>query len=216
MNRLLVVGAGGLGREVVSWSLQIPSTMRDWELGGVLDLVKEPWDVYGLPAQIIGCPDTYEFAATDRAVVAVGDPSLRLRIAESLTNRGVRFANVIHPSVTMGFDVRWGTGCMFFPNAIVSTNVTIGNHVLLNSQSMVGHDAKVGDGCTLCGHAEINGHVTLGKACFLGSHASVLPNAHVGDRCVIGAGSVAMRSVEEGTTLFGVPGRTVFRRSMTA
>ena len=37
MNRLLIVGAGNFGREVMDWALAVPQEKRDWELEGFLD-----------------------------------------------------------------------------------------------------------------------------------------------------------------------------------
>ena len=49
------------------------------------------------------------------------------------------------------------------------------------------------------GYSEIEDMVTLQ------THSVLLPHKKVGKRATIGAGSVAIRNVKAGTTVFGVP-----------
>ena len=36
-HRLLIIGAGGFGRELLGWALGVPPGARDWAIGGFLD-----------------------------------------------------------------------------------------------------------------------------------------------------------------------------------
>jgi len=60
---------------------------------------------------------------------------------------------------------------------------------------------------------DITGGVTLGEGVLVGSHASVLPRLKVGAGAIIGAGSIVVRDVEPGVTVFGVPARPYVVRS---
>jgi sugar O-acyltransferase (sialic acid O-acetyltransferase NeuD family) len=210
-ERLLIVGAGDFGREVLSWALQIDEYVRPWTISGFLDNRPTILDDYNLPVSIVGDPATYEFQEHDRVVVAVGNPTARKSIVLMLSKRGARFTSVIHPSVIMGLNNRWGEGCIFCPGVIITTNVMIGDHVVFNCQSGAGHDAVIGSYCTLSGAVDITGHVRLGEGVMVGSHASVTPKAKVGDYAVIGAGSVVLRKVDAYTTVMGVPAREVWK-----
>jgi sugar O-acyltransferase (sialic acid O-acetyltransferase NeuD family) len=212
LNRLLIVGAGGLGRELLSWAMQVPMTARDWYIGGVLDWQPEPWGIYKFPFKVLGSPDTFMLDENDRIIVAIGDPNTRLKVAKSLEVRGAKFTTVCHPTVTIGYGSHFGVGCMFMPGVTISTNVSIGDHVLLNAHSTVGHDTVIGDGGTLCGHVDVTGRVMLERGCFVGSHASVLPKVRVAENAVIGAGAIVLSNVDARTTVFGVPARPVFKK----
>ena len=37
MNKLIIVGAGGFGREVLQWALQSNDYGKKWEIAGFLD-----------------------------------------------------------------------------------------------------------------------------------------------------------------------------------
>lgn len=91
----------------------------------------------------------------------------------------------------------------------LTVDVTVGNFVTINRFSSAGHDVVIGDGCTLSCYCDVTGYARLGRGVFLGSHASVLPGVCIGDFAVIGAGSVVLRQVSPGKTVFGVPAKVL-------
>ena len=210
MNRLLIIGAGNFGREVLDWALAIPSSERDWEVYGFLDSRSEILHGTNCQFGIVGDPLTYLVQPGDRFICAVGEPKQKLFYARHIKARGGKFVNIIHPSTIIGSNCHIGEGCVFCPGAIITTNVVIGSFVTLNVYATVGHDARIGDGCTLSGHTDVTGWAVLGEGIFLGSHASVLPKAVVGDYAVIGAGSVVLRKVEANVTVMGVPAKDIY------
>lgn len=209
MKRLLIIGAGGFGREVFAWAQAQANAQRGWRVHGFLDANPQALAGTGVEAPILGDPANYTPQAEDCFVGAIGDSATRLRLAEDLRERGARFVNVIHPAAVVGPACRLGVGCVLCPGAVISTNVTLGNHVVLNMGATVGHDAALGDGCTLSPHADVTGCVRLGRGVLLGSHASVLPGVAVGDFAVVGAGSVAVRAVPPRVTVMGVPAKAI-------
>jgi sugar O-acyltransferase (sialic acid O-acetyltransferase NeuD family) len=212
MRRLLIVGAGNFGREVLAWATDIRSS--EWEIGGFLDSRSNILDGYDIPLPILGDPLTFEFSAADRVVCALGDPGFKLRYCRDLERRGAAFETLIHPTAIVGPRCVIGAGGVLCPRAILTCDVRIGKFVTLNIVAAAGHDALLGDGCTLSGHALVGGHAKLGEGVFLGSHAVVAPRVKVGDYGRIGAGSAAVRDVPEGVTVFGVPATELFRREL--
>ena len=55
----------------------------------------------------------------------------------------------------------------------------------------------------------MTGGVTLQEGAFLGSHAVIVPKVVVGAYAVVGAGSVVIRKVAPGVTVFGVPAKRI-------
>lgn len=208
-QRLIIIGAGGFGRELLAWALDAERTQALWSVGGFVDDDPEALVGFSSPRPLLGAIDDHEPREDDRFVCAIGNPRRRLTICEELKRRAGQFATVVHPSATVAASAALGEGCVLCPGAVVTADATIGQHVILNVHASVGHDARVGPGCTLSGHADVTGRATLGRGVFLGSHAVVLPGAEVGDFAVVGAGSVVLRRVHAGTTVFGVPARKV-------
>lgn len=209
MNRLLIIGAGGFGREVLQWARDVPRDQRDWEVGGFLDASPGALDGFGVNLPIIGDPTSYWPGPEDRFVCALGDPATKLRLARGLKARSATFAMLVHPSARIPPGNRVGEGCIFCPSSGVTTNVTVGDFVTFNTVSGAGHDAVIGDGCTFSSHVDVHGRVELGEGVFLGSHASVLPGMKVGDYAKIGAGAVVVRNVKARTSVFGNPARQI-------
>lgn len=210
MKRLLIVGAGGFGREVLSWARDAQSAQGGWQIAGFLDTNPKALEGFPCPAEILGDPLTYQPGDDDLLVCAIGDPATKLQVCRDLQARGGRFPTLIHPTAVIGGDCRIGEGSLLCPGAVITANVTLGDFVMLNVYATVGHDAVIGAGCTLSAHTDVTGNARLGEGVFLGSHAVVLPGAQVGDYAVVGAGSVVLRNVRARTTVVGVPAKQIY------
>ena len=86
---------------------------------------------------------------------------------------------------------------------------------------VIGETATVGDGCTflhgctLGGTGKVTGdrHPKVGNDVLIGANATLLGNIEIGDGVKIGAGSVVLRHIPNGTTAVGVPARIIGRAS---
>lgn len=203
-NRLLIIGAGGFGREVLQWAQDIQAQGNvDWEVGGFLDTNRRALDDFDIDLPVAGCPESWQPQAGDRFVCAIGDPSIRLRLCRKLVERGAEFVSLIHPTAIVGARCQIGRGTILCPGTTVTVDASIGDFVILNVRSCVGHDARVGDGCTINDFCDITGNSKLGEGVFLGSHSSITPSVRVGDFARVGAGSVVVRPVRARTTVIG-------------
>ena len=203
-NRLLIIGAGGFGREVLQWAEDVQNQIEvDWEVAGFLDANSKALEDFEIDLPVLGSPETWQPLPEDRFVCAIGDPTIRLRICRELQNRGAEFVSLVHPSAIVGSRCRIGVGTILCPGVTVTVDATVGDFVILNVRSCVGHDACVGDGCTVNDFCDITGNAKLGEGVFLGSHSSVTPSASVGDFARVGAGSVVVRRVRSRTTVMG-------------
>lgn len=209
MNRLLIVGAGGFGREVLCWLSDMPEEERDWEIAGFLDANPSALKGYVCSYPILGNPLNFDLQENDRLVCAIGDPKTKLQLCKTLKERGGEFLTLVHTTAVIGMRCKIGEGCVVCPGAIITTDVKIGSFVTVNVHATIGHDSIIGEGSTLSGHADVTGFAKIGKGVFLGSHASVIPKVQVGDFAVVGAGSVVVRRVKPNTTVMGVPAKQI-------
>lgn len=208
MRRLLIVGAGGFGREVLAWATDCEAT-HGWEIGGFLDANPEALASYSLDSEVLGHPETYTPQIGDVFLCSIGDPKTRMAVTRSLEERGARFATLVHPTAIVGPRCELGEGSILCPGVVLTCDVIVGRHTILNVYATAGHDVVMGDYCTLSGHVDCTGHVTLGTGAMLGTHASAIPGVRVGDYAAIGAGSCAYRNVRDNSTIVGIPGRRI-------
>ncbi|HEX4326337.1 MAG TPA: NeuD/PglB/VioB family sugar acetyltransferase [Burkholderiales bacterium] len=208
MHELIIVGAGGFGREVLSWANAMPEAGKQWTFGGFIEEVPDALKSYPrLATAIIGDDRDYQPKPGQIFAMAIGDPKRKLKVAADLLARGAVFINVIHPHSAVGEGVKLGIGCVLCPGALVSADAVVGNFVSINHNAGVGHDVIVGEGCTISSHADLTGFVKLGRGVMVGSHAVVLPKVEVGDFAVVGAGAVVVRNVAAQTTVYAQPAR---------
>jgi sugar O-acyltransferase (sialic acid O-acetyltransferase NeuD family) len=220
MQRLVIAGAGGFGREVLAWALdawRVGEPGSGWKFGCFLDdnpRALEPWlpagvasDLAGGHATAVTGIDVYEPQPEDRVVVAIGTPALRRAVVARLRARGAVFATLIHPTAVIGPRVEIGPGCVICPRVVLTCDLRLGEFVCLNISCAVGHDASIGAYTQASSFCDFTGGVRVGEEVFLGSRASILPRQVVEDRAVIGAGSVVVRRVRAGTTVVGIPAR---------
>ena len=206
-RRLLIVGAGGFGREVLQWAEDIAAEGCDWEVGGFLDADPAALDGYECPLQVLSSPQQYEPVDEDLLVCAIGDPATRMKVAADLTSRGAEFATLVHPTAIVGARNVVGEGCILCPRVTITTDITLGRHVIVNPHSTIGHDVTIGDCSSLFSHCDVTGGATIEPGVTMGSHSAVLPGVRVGEFARISAGSVVSRRVKPFTTVFGVPAK---------
>ena len=207
MKDLIILGAGGFAREVY-WHAKSSIGFGDaWQIKGFLDGdVKLAAAEYALlPERVLGDVDGYKICDDDIFICAVGSPSARRILSDKLTKRGGHFTNLISTSAYVQPTATLGRGVIIAPYVCVGDRARLGDHVALNAQVIVGHDAFIGDGSCVMPHANIAGKCSIGSEVLIGSGAVLLPKARVGDGATVGAGSVVLKRVRAGATVFGNP-----------
>jgi sugar O-acyltransferase (sialic acid O-acetyltransferase NeuD family) len=204
--RILVVGAGGFGREVVQW-VRGAWPAHGARLAGFLSSDSQTALAGACPLPIIASPSDYEPRPGDGLLLAIGIPETRRRVAESLENRGGVFLTLIHPTAIVASTASIGSGSILCPYSIVSDSARVGRHVLLNYHTSLGHDASAGDFAVLSPYATLGGNAHIDEDVFLGLHASVGPGKRVGARSKVSANSCALSDAPPDSIVFGVPGK---------
>jgi sugar O-acyltransferase (sialic acid O-acetyltransferase NeuD family) len=204
-ERIIIVGAGGFGREALQWARHAwPSHVQ--KIAGFLSDDPHALDGHRPTLPILGSPDAFEPRPSDGLVLAIGIRGVRREVAERLAARGARFLTMIHPTVIVADTAVIGPGSVICPYAVVSDGVRLGRCVLVNYHASLGHDAAAGDYAVLSPYATLGGYAAAGADVFLGLHAAVGPSVRVGSGSVVAANSCALSDVSEGRLVHGVPG----------
>lgn len=204
MRDLVIIGAGGHGRETLDIVEAINAHQPTWRFLGFLDDGTVDADrLQRRGAELLGTTDATPSGAG--YVIGIGSSVIRAELDHRLAAHQAE--KLVHPHASVASDNRIGAGVLLAAGARVTTNVTLGRHVHLNVNAVVSHDCTVGDYSTLSPGVHLNGDVSIGKRVFLGTGAIVLPGVSIGDGAVVGAGAVVLNDVASGTTVVGVPAR---------
>ncbi|MHB9149553.1 MAG: acetyltransferase [Thermoleophilia bacterium] len=202
---LLIVGAGGHGREVYGLLLH---SGRGHLVAGFVDDASalQGGEVDSKP--VLGT-DAWltERASEYRVVVAVGDNSTRKKIATMLSAAGVAFATVIARDAVVSPFATVGEGAMIFNGVVINTGAVVGAHAILNLHATMSHDTRVGDFAHLASGARLAGGATVGEGCELGAGVVVNPGIGVGAWTVVGAGAAVVSNIPGNVVAVGVPAK---------
>lgn len=211
MVSLVIVGAGGFGREILQYARD--QLAGDLRVAGFLDDRSDALDGFDVDASVLGRPGEFSFTDEHRVSIAIGDPATRARLAELTAARGARFLTLVHPTAYVAPGARLGAGCVVAPFAFVGVGCVLAEHVALNTYASVGHDARVGTATVFSPYAVVNGGVTIEEEVLLGTHAVVTPGLTVGRGAKIAAGAIVSRAVPPYALAAGVPAqsRVMFR-----
>jgi acetyltransferase EpsM len=198
MKRLAIFGAGGLGRETLSWI----------EVSKFAEIIFVVDDKYYTTDLVAGSPvlqisnvsvEDYEW------VIAIGDVQARKRIANNL-GKVARFASLIHPTAIIGPRSEISQGANIGPFAVVTSDVKIGAHVHIGPRCGIGHDSVIGDFVTVSPNTTILGSCEIAQEVYLGAGALVRERVKIASGTVIGMGSVVVEDLVSGTYV-GNPAR---------
>jgi sugar O-acyltransferase (sialic acid O-acetyltransferase NeuD family) len=211
-QRLVIIGAGGFGREVLdvieAINLDSPSNETPpFEVIGFLadstpeNHLLEPYGVkhIGPISHLAELPEDVRY------VIGIGDPAFRRKVDEQFQARSCPV--LVHPSVTQGREVQLGPGTIVCSHVSLTNHIKMGRHVHVNINSTVGHDVTLGDYVTMSPLVAISGNVTAEAGAFFGTGCNVNPRLTVGEGAVVGTGAAVVRNVEAWTTVVGVPAK---------
>lgn len=208
---LVVVGAGGFGRETldVAESMRTAAGDRAWNVLGVVDDAPRPRDLERLAARgtrYLGTQDdVLGDAAPGAFALAIGSPTVRARLVGRWLGAGWQAATLVHARAHLGSMTTLGAGSIVCAGAQLSTNVAVGEHVHVNPNATIGHDAALAAFASINPGAVVSGEVHVGAHVLLGAGAVVLQGLTVGDGATVGAAACVTRDVPADATVKGIP-----------
>jgi sugar O-acyltransferase (sialic acid O-acetyltransferase NeuD family) len=205
MERMIIVGAGGLGREVDELAWDDSANGRDWMMGGFLDTRPDALKGRATRTSVIGDPRTFVPEPQDIFVVAIGDVPLKKKLIAPLALKGARFVS-LRTNVRMGSRCRYGAS-VFGDRATLSVDVTVGDYAYVGAEVIVGHDSVIGDYAHIGPRCFVAGRVKIGPMVTIHPMATLAMDAEIGEGATVGAGAVVFGKVAPHTTVLGNPAR---------
>lgn len=213
MQKLLIYGASGLGREILDMLNDINRNNDKYEICGFLDDGMKPGTIIDdLP--VFGGLSYLENATVSYSIVfAVADTKIKEHLYNKIKKMGDRFSLpvIIHPSSSVSQRTQLGEGTVISRYCWVTADTRMGKAVFLNTKCDVGHDSVIGDFCSLMPSVNLSGNVTVGQRTLIGVQSAILQGIKIGSDVTVGMGSKVMTDVPDNCTVMGYPAKIIAR-----
>ena len=190
-DKLIIIGAGGHGK-VVSDVARKMNTYKeiyfldDFVVGNVVGV------------QVIGKPSDYtKWIAEADYFVAIGDSDIRESFILDLEKEGATLATLVHPNAVIGTNVTIGNGTVIMAGAVVNPDTRLGKGVIVNTSSSIDHDNIIEDFCHISVGSHLAGTVIIGKHTMIGAGATIINNIKICENAVINAGVVVTKNIDK-------------------
>lgn len=207
MKQLLIIGAGGFGREVYNMTPHCKGYGVEWEVKGFLDDTENPLSGFTGYPPVVGPIHGYVPQPDDVFICAIGSVSGKKACVEHLLAQGAEFINLIHHRSSVGRNTKVGIGCILCGGVAISCDCTIGDYVTLQSECILGHDACVGDYSHFHSRVFMGGKSCVAEGVHVGYGAFLHPKKKVGTYATLAAGAYVFRNVQDGRTVVGNPAK---------
>lgn len=205
---LVIIGAGGLAREIYDLAKVCYANDPNFKIKGFLSVVPSNVEELGYPKVLTSSAD-YVVEKDDVFFCAIGSVLRRKKVVETILSKGGKFINLIHPTAIISPSVKLGIGIGIKSHCVISSDVEIGDFTYLQSSVIMGHDVKIGKYCQINSFSFFAGCVEIMGCVTVNAGAMLIQNVKVEEEAVIGMGSVVLNKVKKGTTVFGMPAKRI-------
>lgn len=200
MERILLIGAGALARDMVE------CFGRDRFIAVFVD------PEHAAHATLAGLDVLSDWsAARARAshyLVAIGDMAGRRQTLAAARGAGLQPASpLVSTDARLAADCRIGRGSAIGHFSMVGPAATIDEDCVVMHGCTVGHDSVVGQNVVMCPGTRIGGYTRVGADVFFGPNAVLSPRVAVGAGCHVAAGAAVFRDVPAARLVIGNPAR---------
>jgi sugar O-acyltransferase (sialic acid O-acetyltransferase NeuD family) len=192
MKELIIIGAGGFGREVYDLSLNSLGYNETFVVKGFLDDRDGILGGFHNYPPILSSVENYKINKNDVFICALGNGQLKQKYVDKIKQKGGVFISLLHKSSKLGQNTIVGQGCIITQNVIVTCDVKIGNFVTLQPFVNISHDCVIGNYCHLNSFVVMGGGSSIGDFVTAQACSVLLPGAKVANNTEIGACSAVV------------------------
>ncbi|NLN99054.1 MAG: acetyltransferase [Bacteroidales bacterium] len=211
MQDIAIFGAGGFGREILTLIQDVNRVSPVWNVVGFFDDGYPKGEIINGFETLGTCEDLNAWEKPLAITLAIGTPHIKKNILSRITNPRVSFPTLIHPSVLIGDRdfVEIGKGCIICAANIITTNIEIGNFVILNLACTTGHDTVIKDYAAFMPTCNISGEVVIEEGVYCGTGVKIINRTSIGANTIVGAGAVVAKPLPPNCTAVGVPAKPI-------
>jgi sugar O-acyltransferase (sialic acid O-acetyltransferase NeuD family) len=187
-----LVGCGGHAKEVMA------------QMGKKLTcFVDDEYVIKGTEPLSKFDPKEYE------VMVAVADSLKRYDITQRLPKE-TKYFTWVHPTaLIMDDDIEIGEGSFIGAYSILTTNIKIGKHAILNRGNHIGHNSEIGDYFSAMPGSIVSGNVKIFDCVYMGNNSSIREKLSIHSLSTIGMNSAVVKHIEEPGIYVGCPAKII-------
>jgi sugar O-acyltransferase (sialic acid O-acetyltransferase NeuD family) len=137
-------------------------------------------------------------------MVAIANSKDRFDVVQRLP-KNTKFFTFIHPTALVMENVEIEEGSFIGAYSILTTNIKIGKHTLLNRGNQIGHDCEIGDYFSAMPGAIVSGNVKIGNLVYMGTNSAIKQKLFVCSDVTIGSNAAVVKHIQSNGTYVGVP-----------
>ena len=211
-QQLIIFPFGGNGREALVSAIEANKISHQWDILGFVDDNQDTWGKDMAGYKVLGDRSVLEKYPEAKVLAVPGNAQTYLKrqsIIEGLNLKKERFATIISPNAVVSPDAVIGCNTFVMPYVFVACGVSLGNHCIILSHTLIHHDSVVDDYNCIGSSVTISGDVKVEKNCYIGSGTNIKEKIIVGERSLLGLGSNVVSNITPQVTVVGNPARVL-------
>ena len=141
-------------------------------------------------------------------MIAIADPKVRFEILQKLPKE-TQFFTFIHPTALLMNNIEIGEGSFIGAYSILTTNIKLGKHTILNRGNHIGHDCIVGDYFSAMPGSIVSGNVTISNSVYMGNNSSIKEKISICNNVTIGSNATVVKDIVTSGVYVGVPAKLI-------
>lgn len=206
MKKLIIIGAGGMGRTLFSNALESVGYGEKFVVKGFIDDNLHALDGFPNYPPIIDTIKDYVPQKDDVFVSSIGGTARR-PCMEEIISRGGEFMELIHKTARIYTNAKLGKGNFIGAYSVIGNDAVVGDYNMIQSYTVIGHDAKIGSWNRIDTHVTCVGGIVIEDEVNIHTSAVISHNVRVESGAHVGALSFVIRKVKAGTTVMGIPAK---------
>lgn len=192
IQKLILIGCGGHSKSIID----VIESSNEFKIEGLIGLDHElgktvcGYRVIGTDKNLSNIRNNCSFAFI--ALGKIGKSENRKRIKIILDNFKFSYPKIKSSGSYISKNAYFGEGTSIGHGVVINAGANIGNHCIINSNSLIEHDVKIGNFTHVSTGALINGNVEIGENSFIGSGAIIRENLKIPNNSIISAGKRVM------------------------
>jgi sugar O-acyltransferase (sialic acid O-acetyltransferase NeuD family) len=203
MKDIIIIGGGGFAKEVIWLANDCNRKVR-----GVLDDLVQTHNTQVQGATVLGDVSSWVNYKDCEFIIAIGSPRTRQKVLEKMLTFGEPdFATLIHPSVRLSNTVSIGEGSIICAGSILTADISLGKHNILNLNVTVGHECEFSDYVTIAPMVAVSGNVKLHYLVEVGTGAVIRQGLELAEGSMLGMGGILTKNIPERMIYAGNPAK---------